>query len=281
MTFAFSVLGSGSGGNATVLALQDDSGRERLVLVDCGLSPRATKKRLAELGMSIAEITDILLTHLDQDHFRPTWVRTVEAHGINVHVHKRHRTRAVASGLSGRALHLFQDEIDLGPSTRAEAVLFAHDQLGTAGFIVEHDGRRLGFATDLGRVPNVLHDRFRDLDALAIESNYDRELQVTSARPEFLKRRIMGGAGHLSNDESLDAVLALAPASELQHIVTLHLSRQCNHANLVQRLYAARAPHLLDKLTITSQHQPTPRLQVEMPSDGVRRRRDGEQLALF
>jgi phosphoribosyl 1,2-cyclic phosphodiesterase len=128
---------------------------------------------------------------------------------------------------------------------------------------VEHAGRRLGYATDLGHISDSLLDHFTDLHALAIESNYDRQMQVTSDRPGFLKHRIMGGAGHLSNDQCLEAVLHIEARSDLSQIALLHLSRDCNCPDRVRSMYARRAPHVLQRLTITSQASPTARLVVE------------------
>jgi hypothetical protein len=77
-----------------------------------------------------------------------------------------------------------------------------------------------------------------------------------------LKRRIMGGLGHLSNEQSLEAVLDIAGRCDLGHVVLLHLSRQCNDPTIVRDLYAQRAPDLLGRLTITNQYEPTPVLHV-------------------
>ena len=160
------------------------------------------------------------------------------------------------------------DEIEIGgdrangSSLRARPYLMAHDSLGTVGYVLEANGVRLGFATDLGRVTEGLLGHLADVDALAIESNYDRSMQELSDRPVFLKRRIMGGAGHLSNEESLEAVLELARDVELTHVVPLHLSQQCNRPELITRMYAERAADLLDRLTVTNQHRATPLLEV-------------------
>ena len=86
-----------------------------------------------------------------------------------------------------------------------------------------------------------------------------------SARPADLKRRIMGGLGHLSNEQALDAVIHIAGRGALRHIALLHLSRQCNDPAIVRSLFARRAPNLLGRLTITNQHQPTPLLHVGRP----------------
>jgi hypothetical protein len=63
------------------------------------------------------------------------------------------------------------------------------------------------------------------VDVLAVESNYCPRMQLASNRPQFLKDRIMGGAGHLSNQQSARLVRQVSPAS---HVVLLHLSLLCN-----------------------------------------------------
>jgi phosphoribosyl 1,2-cyclic phosphodiesterase len=276
MALSFAILASGSLGNCTLL----ECGEERL-LVDCGLSPRATKKALAALGTRLDEIDAILLTHLDCDHFHSGWAKAARDLGIAVHVHERHRGRALHEGLDGRTLSLFRGDFAVGP-VRVDPILFAHDDLGAVGYVIEHDGARLGYATDLGQVPFAITRRFRGLHALAIESNYDPQLQRGSARPVFLKRRIMGGRGHLSNEQALQAVLAIDECSDLAHVVALHLSRECNHPRIVQRLFARRAPHLLDRLTISGQRRPTARLCVDAGREPRRgSSRAGEQLAMW
>jgi phosphoribosyl 1,2-cyclic phosphodiesterase len=289
MSISFTVLGSGSKGNSTLLVLRDGK-QERYALIDCGLSPRRTNRLLAPYGLALERISDILLTHLDGDHFHVGWVRKLRELPIRVHVHRQHRNRAVRTGIEGRGLTLFDGAFDLDGRTVVSPVLFAHDSLGTVGYVIEHAGHRFGHATDLGRVPHGLLEHFVDLHALAMESNYDRAMQLASPRPAMLKRRIMGGSGHLSNEESLEAVLAIAGRSTLSQIVLLHISEQCNHPRLLTRLYHERAPHLLDRLTISRQREATAMLEVRtdvppsplhLPPAPPREPRPGEQLAMF
>ena len=68
---------------------------------------------------------------------------------------------------------------------RVSSIPLAHDQMGSHGFVIDGFGVRVGYATDLGRVPQRLIDRFCDLDMLAIESNYDPDMQMSSSRPWF------------------------------------------------------------------------------------------------
>jgi phosphoribosyl 1,2-cyclic phosphodiesterase len=259
MSLAFCVLASGSSGNCTVLRL--DGGR-RHVLIDAGLSPRETQRRLEPLGLGLDAVGAILLTHLDADHLAPGWLGLVEELDLPVRVHRRHVRAAARLGLPVPAMQPFDVEFALAPHTVVRGLLMAHDDLGAVAYVIDHRGARLGFATDLGCVPPALLAAFTGLHALALESNYDRAMQSASSRPEFLKRRIMGGLGHLSNEQALVAATRIAARSELAHLVLLHLSRECNSPALVRRLYAARAPHLARRLTIAGASAATPWLQV-------------------
>jgi len=268
MSFSFSVLASGSAGNCTVLAFDgheadaEAAPARRCVLIDAGLSPRRTARHLAEIGLSIRDVRAIVLTHLDTDHFYASWVKAIEKLDISVHAHHRHRGATYAAGIPMRRTNLFNGTLALDERTRIESIIFAHDALGSVGFVIEHEGRRLGFATDLGRVTDAMLDRFVDLHALAIESNYDRQMQIESARPPFLKRRIMGGMGHLSNEQALAAVEHIESQSHLSRITLLHLSRECNCPRRLHDLYQTRAPHLVERLTLSDQFEPTPLIEV-------------------
>jgi phosphoribosyl 1,2-cyclic phosphodiesterase len=263
MSLSFCVLGSGSSGNSTVVRL-NGQGAVRHVLIDAGLSPRQTAKRLAPLDLALADISDVVLTHLDSDHIAGGWRRGIIRHNIRLHIHHRHARAAARMGLSEDHISAFGECLALSERTQLRSVLLDHDELGTVGFVLEHDGARLGFATDLGQVCGRLLEHFTALDALAIESNYDPQMQLSSGRPASLKRRIMGGRGHLSNEQSLSAVLQIAGrSSALSHIALLHLSRQCNDPAIVRNLYRQRAPHLAERLTITCQHRPTPMIEVK------------------
>ncbi len=261
MSMSLSILGSGSGGNCTLVVLHGEP-EPRLILIDAGFSPRETAKRLAPFGLGLEDVSDILLTHADSDHFHRGWADAKRCGNFTWRIDRRHLGRACAAGLSTRTIEPFSEQLRLGDHTRIEVSPLPHDDLATAGFLICHGGIRLGFATDLGRVPPPLIEAFTDLDALAIESNYDRAMQQASNRPAFLKRRIMGGLGHLSNGQALEAVLAMTGRGSLQQLVLLHLSRQCNDPQLVKRLYATEAPHLLGCLTISNQFAPTPMLHV-------------------
>ncbi len=264
--FAFCVLGSGSSGNCSLLK----TGDSKWSMIDAGFSMRQTKDRMRTHSLCMDDVGDLLLTHLDRDHFNPVWCRTLFNRGITVHLHERHVDRGIRAGLDHSILKPFTTSIEF-ESMQVETVHMAHDALGTIGFIFTHAecGTRFGFATDLGRVPQTLLRAFTSLDALAFESNYDPTMQRMSGRPAFLQERITSGSGHLSNEESLRAVKHISENSNLQHIVLLHLSRQCNSPTIIRDLYQDNLAHLYKHITITDQDRCSRLLQLEKQSTSL------------
>lgn len=274
------VLASGSAGNCSVLLFRR-GGVRRICLMDLGLSPRRTVRLLAELGLGLHDVDDVLLTHLDSDHFYPSWAGMLPRH-VRVRLHDRHLSGAARAGMPGALLAPFEGEFtiqhDLG-GAMVRPMLTAHDRLGSVAyridFVMENRCAALGFATDLGRVHDRLVEHLRGVDTLAIESNYCPRMQLASDRPEVLKQRIMGGAGHLSNHESARAVQDIAPRSRA---VLLHLSRQCNTPEAA----AAAHAHAACGIVVTSQHASTPWLGVEpAPIDEIKVRVVAGQPGLF
>jgi phosphoribosyl 1,2-cyclic phosphodiesterase len=229
------VLASGSSGNCAALVVESCH-RRRVCLIDAGLSPRRTESLLESLGLSLADLDSILLTHLDHDHYHAGWA-TGLPQGARVRLHRRHAHRARREDRLPDAHDTFEDAFELCPGVQVRVCMASHDDLGVASFRFEFAafGSCLGFATDLGRVTQPIVDHLKDVDVLAIESNYCPRLQHSSTRPGFLKRRIMGGSGHLSNEQALRAIEAIGPRA---HVVFLHLSSDCNRPDIITEMHA-------------------------------------------
>ncbi len=223
------VLSSSSSGNCS--AVIHGHGRlRRVTLIDAGLSPLRTRLHLSRFGLSLDHVDDVLITHLDGDHFHRGWVKALPAR-TRLHLHTAHAPRAQRDGWPLNRLYLFDDAVRLRSGDIAVPMLLAHDEWGVVAFRLEFEraGRSLGYATDVGGVTPALTRGMAGVDVLAIESNYCPTMQEQSGRPYFLKSRIMGGSGHLSNQECTVAVQAIRPR---RHVVLLHLSRDCNTPEL-------------------------------------------------
>lgn len=269
MAVELCVLASGSMGNCTVL--RTPSG---VMLIDAGIGPRVAASRMSGTGVSVADVSAICLTHLDRDHFSFNWITTIVRRNIRMFCH--------AGRVADMLAYAFGDAADTpeGKAFAGQVVGFkdipfepligmscqpvhlAHDQNGSHGFVAEGFGRRIGYATDLGHVPADLPEMFCGLDVLAIESNYDPDMQNGSGRPWFLKKRIMGGRGHLSNQQAFEAVRQVLDRCERrglalpEHIVLLHRSRECNCPDLLRSLFSQDA-RIGPRLTLAEQFSRT------------------------
>lgn len=245
-------LGSGSGGNATLLRRTAPDGEDELCMIDAGFGPRTIVKRMAQAGVDLARLRSLCVTHFDRDHFKPRWCSLLGDLGVRVLCHRwqvadLERCRdawclldaglveAVDDGQTWRVL----------PGVSVRPYLCQHDRQGSSAFRFDAEGSgggvSLGFATDLGHVPTGLLEHFGGLDALCIEANYDHGMTTRSSRPTFVNRRNLSDSGHLSNEQARDAVSEIARRSgpgRLKDVVLLHRSSQCNHPTKVRRCFA-------------------------------------------
>ncbi len=219
----FAVLGSGSGGNATVVECEG-----KYLLVDVGLSAKQLNLRLGQLGVDPEKITGILLTHEHGDHVR----------GLDVFLRKC-RVPVLASVMTGRVV---QENM----SSQAQWVAFEsgqefqwegfqistfplpHDAVEPVGYVIAHGERKVGVATDLGHVNEAVMKTLAGVEGLVLEANYDWPmLEADTKRPFSTKNRISSQHGHLSNDQAGELVATLL-AEGLKRVVLAHLSGDCN-----------------------------------------------------
>ncbi|BAM04464.1 hypothetical protein PSMK_23050 [Phycisphaera mikurensis NBRC 102666] len=268
------VLGSGSGGNSA--ALRVEAG---VVLIDAGFSPRATAARLAQAGSDLCEVKAVCVTHFDRDHFRPGWVAALVGLRARLFCHRWHldelrRLRGANRLFAAGLVQTFSENEPFGviPGVRAETTRLQHDRQGTTGYRFEarwaaslrHAAVHVGYATDLGHVPEALIALLAGVDLLCLESNYDAGMTTRSSRPSFVNRRNLSDSGHLSNEQAFAAVAAIRERSgggNPRRVVLLHRSSQCNHPTKIRRVFAAE-PALRGRVTLTDQRRRSAWLKV-------------------
>jgi phosphoribosyl 1,2-cyclic phosphodiesterase len=190
---------SGSDGNCYIVESEGTS-----LLVECGRPYTQIKDFLEGIGIEPDELSGILLTHAHGDHARSAR-----------HLSSTHRVPILASRGTLAALNLADQS--LGRSLDSGKT-YQVGQIDVKPFAVPHDCREpLGFrfesgtgcaavATDLGWVPQNVARQFRDVDLLVLEANYDPHLLHTGTYPSFLKLRVAGTYGHLSNAAAAEAI---------------------------------------------------------------------------
>jgi len=230
----FASLGSGSKGNCLVAEAAGSR-----VLLDCGLAPRETVRRLERLGLAPSGIHGILVTHEHDDHAGHAYAFAAQ-HGIPVHLTHGTRRAQEAAGKTGADLAL--NEVRGGEpfavgAIRVEPFTVPHDAREPVQFVLGDGARRLGVLTDLGASTAHVEAMLSGCDALVLETNHDLDLLWGGDYPKWLKERIAGPFGHLDNAAS-GRLLAALERSRLKHVIAAHLSQQNNTAELARAALA-------------------------------------------
>jgi phosphoribosyl 1,2-cyclic phosphodiesterase len=251
----FTVLGSGSAGNAAVV----ECGGQRL-MIDAGLSTKQLALRLQLVGIDPASLAGILLTHEHGDHVRGLKIFLKQ---FPVPVFATRDTARVVreAGIAGGQWKSFEagQTFNIGDIT-VESFPIQHDAVDPVGFVVGHEARRLGFLSDAGFVTRIMTERLRALHGLFVEANYDEALLAAdSKRPWSIKQRISSRHGHLSNRQVTELIRDIAHPA-LGQVVLGHLSSDCNTPEIILgqlRDCLKELGHPQTSLHCAGQHEPT------------------------
>ena len=217
------ILASGSEGNCLLVS----AGGTHL-LVDAGISARRICGALQALALSPADISGVLLTHEHTDHICGVATLT-----------KQHRLPLYASRGTAEALcrksSCVSDVLRVIPRAgafdigNARITVFptSHDATESIDFRVDHDGASIGILTDTGVVTPEAEQTLAGVDLMVLESNHDEEWLLSGPYPYYLKQRILGARGHLSNAAAGAFARRLAEGGTRQFVL-VHLSRENN-----------------------------------------------------
>lgn len=223
-----------SGSNGNCIYVEAEGVR---LLLDAGVSGKRTAERLAAHRRDIRDVDAVIVSHDHTDHIACAGVM---ARKFGLPVYMTERTAREGGryrlGPIDRLEHFRAGEaISFGPVT-VETHPTPHDAAEPVCFVVSAGGRRLGILTDLGHVFDGLGDLLAGLDAAFLESNYDPDMLDGGPYPAFLKSRIRGRRGHISNDEAAELVASSADG-RLQWVALSHLSEANNTPRLAQRTH--------------------------------------------
>ena len=216
-------LASGSSGNALVLSLNGSH-----LLVDAGISCRRITALLGELGLTPGDLSAILITHTHADHISglQTLLKRTGCPVLAGERVCRELTYRLA-GAQGRtaALPLCRPQAVGGCTVTAFPT--SHDAPGSCGFRLDTPDGAAGILTDTGYVTDEAAEVLAGVDLAVLEANHDVETLRSGPYPAYLKQRILGVQGHLSNGDAAGFAVALAE-SGASEIILAHLSRENN-----------------------------------------------------
>lgn len=248
MSLYITSLNSGSNGNCYYIGNESEA-----VLVDAGISCREIEKRMKRLGLDIKKVKAVFVSHEHTDHIKgiPALVKKYQ---VPIYI------TAATLFYSGFIL----DKHLVVPFTVDEPVVIGnlvttafpklHDASDPFSFIVKCNGIKVGIFTDIGAPCQHVIKYFKECHAAFLEANYDEQMLNTGNYPYYLKNRIRGGKGHLSNKQALKLFKTHKPAF-MSHLFLSHLSKNNNCPELVQRLFDAHADGV--KMIVASRFEET------------------------
>ena len=231
----FRSLGSGSTGNATLVEARSGATVTRL-LIDCGFGLRQLDARLARVGLAASDIHAVFVTHEHDDHIGCTHALSMRER-VSVWMSEGSWLATGGRDYEGR-LQFARDgaAIEIGDIT-IEPFTVPHDAREPLQLVCSDGQRRIGVLTDLGHATPYVLERLAGLDALLLECNHDGGMLANSSYPPFLKARVGGNYGHLSNAAAAAIARAVHHAG-LRHVLAAHLSLQNNRPEIVRRMLA-------------------------------------------
>ena len=248
MSLFISALASGSNGNCYYVGNQQEA-----VLVDAGISCKEIERRMSRLQLSMNKVKALFISHEHTDHIK----------GV-ANLSKKYRIPVYITPDTLRNGRLFLEK-DLirnfrpsGTITIGELTVKAfpkwHDAADPFSFLVSGHGLNVGVFTDLGiTCPQLIH-HFRQCHAAFLEANYDDHMLDTGGYPYYLKSRIRGDRGHLSNKQALELFTTYRPPY-MSHLVLSHISKNNNCPKLVDELFNTHAAGV--KIIVASRYEET------------------------
>lgn len=224
-----SVLASGSTGNAVCVRTD-----ETRILIDGGISTRAITRKLADIGIDAGTLDAVLVTHEHHDHIKGL---VTFGKKYDVPVYARYDAwramPAVAKAVAQHNRRILRDSLEIG-KCKIEVFDTSHDAADPVGFNIFSAHKKFSLATDLGCVSSRVKTALSASDFLVFEANHDIDMLKQGSYPAFLKRRILGAHGHLSNKDAGHTLAEIARDKPHMQIMLAHLSQENNRPTLAQ-----------------------------------------------
>lgn len=234
----FISFGSGSSGNCYLLFTPTDG-----LLIDIGVGLRGLKKNFRDYGLSFSQVHHVLVTHDHADH-----IKSVGSFSEKCQV-PVYATREVHEGIVGNycvnkkvphdmVRYVVKGEtIEVG-EFRVTPFGVPHDSNDNVGYMIEAEGVAFCIITDAGMVTDEMKSFITRANYLVMEANHDVEMVESGPYPDFLKKRILSGTGHLNNEVCATTIVENM-SENLHHVWLCHLSEENNHPELARKTVEA------------------------------------------
>jgi len=249
MSLFITSLNSGSNGNCYYIGNEHEA-----VLIDAGISCRETEKRMLRLGLSIKKVKAIFISHEHSDHINGVPV-LAKKYNIPVYITPATLKHLRIDPEYHQIIHFIAyNSVVIGGLTITAFPKF-HDAVEPHSFIISCRDITVGVFTDIGIACEHLIAHFSKCHAAFLEANYDDAMLDAGGYPYYLKQRIRGGRGHLSNKQALELSVNHKPEF-MTHLLLAHLSKNNNSPELVYETFSSNANGT--EVIVASRHEETP-----------------------
>jgi phosphoribosyl 1,2-cyclic phosphodiesterase len=223
-------IASGSSGNCIYVGSEQTH-----LLVDTGISGSRIENGLNEIGLRTGEIEGILITHEHSDHIcglgvlaRRYQIPIYATRGSIAGIMQLKQLGRIDSDLFREIS--YEEDFSIG-DIRVSPFAISHDAAQPSAYVFRQNGHSVGIATDLGTYDDYVVDKLQDLDVLFLEANHDIHMLQVGSYPYYLKQRILGKGGHLSNEVS-GQLLCRVLHDGFKRVMLGHLSQENNYEDL-------------------------------------------------
>ena len=186
------ILASGSDGNCAIVRHEDTA-----VMIDAGLTGKRVNQLMEIHGIDASEIKALFITHEHGDHIKGAGVAARKFSCPILCNDVTFRACGDMGKVEHQSIRMFQP-VTIGTITLT-ALPTSHDAKYPCCYTFEAGGKRGTIATDTGYYTHEVKQALMESDIAVMESNYDKRMLDEGPYSDWLKRRINGDLGHVSN----------------------------------------------------------------------------------
>jgi len=256
----FTTLMSGSSGNCLYVEGSDGG-----ILIDAGCSLKYLRTALSQLEIAENSLKALFITHEHSDHIKGA---ANISRKLSLPIYATPLTwnkMPFQMDFSADEQHIFEYGMQIG-GMKIDFLKLYHDAVQPIGFIFSEAGQRVAVITDTGKITPSMLNKIQGVNGLILEANHDRAMLMSGPYPYFLKQRVCGEQGHLSNEQAVCALRELAN-QEMKAVILAHLSEQNNTPGLALETVCSamsvlpQAQHI--KITVAPRSCPHPMVDLD------------------
>lgn len=214
----FKVLASGSKGNASLLQCGSLN-----ILIDIGINYKTLEYELSTIGLIPNDIDIILITHTHSDHIK----------GLSTLIKKTRKkvytniklAKDLVNYIDREYIEIVDENFNVN-DVYIEMMPTSHDVI-SYGFLIEYDNKSVVYITDTGYIHKKHYPKITNKTIYIIETNHDVEMLMNGPYPYYLKQRVVGDYGHLSNEAAADC-LKKCIGNNTEYVFLAHISENNN-----------------------------------------------------